>query len=42
MQENRFCLKNDDDKRFTNQVTRSVLERRSSHFYVRPSQVRAI
>ena len=35
----RFCLKNDDaiSKLFTNRVTRSLLEMRSPHFYVRPS-----
>ena len=44
-QEGRFCLKNDDDpynKRFTNRVTRSVLEIRSPHFYARLSQARAV
>ena len=30
------------NKRFTNQVTRSVLEIRSPHFYARPSQARAL
>ena len=30
------------NKRFTNRVTRSVLEIRSPHFYARPSQARAI
>ena len=30
------------NKRFTNQVTRSVLEIRSPHFYARPSQARAV
>ena len=39
-----FYLKNDDavNKRFTNRVTRSVLEIRSLHFYARPSQARAV
>ena len=30
------------NKRFTNRVTRSVLEIRSPHFYARPSQARAV
>ena len=30
------------NKRFTNRVTRSVLEMRNPHFYARPSQARAI
>ena len=40
----RFCLKSDDatSKRFTNRVTRSVLEIRSPHFYARLSQARVI
>ena len=44
LQESRFVLKNDDaiNKRFTNQVTWSILEIRSPHFYARPSQDRAI
>ena len=39
-----FLFKNDDaiNKRFTNWVTRSVLEIRSPHFYARPSQARAV
>ena len=37
-----FLFKNDDaiNKRFTNRVTRSVLEIRSPHFYARASQAR--
>ena len=31
-----------NNKRFTNRVTRSVLEIRSPHFYVRLSQARAV
>ena len=30
------------NKRFTNRVTRSVLEIRSPHFYARPSQARTV
>ena len=30
------------NKRFTNRVTRSILEIRSPHFYARPSQARAV
>ena len=43
-QESCFCLKNDDaiNKRFTNRVTRSVLEIRIPHFYARPPQARAV
>ena len=44
MQESRFCLKNGDaiNKRFTNRVTRSVVEIRTPHFYARPAQARAV
>ena len=30
------------NKRFTNRVTRSVLEIRSPHFYAQPEQARAV